>query len=119
MTVHSLRHKFATAMVEDGVDLNRIRAVLGHSSLATTQRYIDHLTSLQLRAAVPSRLVPCDAHPAGDESCPAPRFRRADHQIYFASCGGIPIASAAPTGRRADRTFCTWPGPDILRKPLQ
>jgi hypothetical protein len=38
MSVHSLRHKFATAMVDDGADLNRVRAVLGHASLASTQR---------------------------------------------------------------------------------
>jgi integrase/recombinase XerC len=60
MSVHSLRHKFATAMLEDNVDLNRIRAVLGHASLATTQRYVDHLTSARLRSAVPSRLVPSE-----------------------------------------------------------
>jgi integrase/recombinase XerC len=63
VTVHSLRHKFATAMLEDGVDLKRIQDILGHASLATTQRYVDHISSRWLRAAVPARLVPGEAQP--------------------------------------------------------
>jgi integrase/recombinase XerC len=65
VTVHSLRHKFAMAMVEGGVDLNRIRAVLGHASLVTTQRYVDHISSHHLRSAVPGHLVPDDPCPPG------------------------------------------------------
>jgi integrase/recombinase XerD len=37
---HTLRHSFATHMVEAGVDVARLRVLLGHSSLATTQRYM-------------------------------------------------------------------------------
>jgi site-specific recombinase XerD len=71
VTVHSLRHKFATAMLEDGVDLKRIRDILGHASLATTQRYVDHISSHWLRAAVPARLVPAEAQPP--QGSPEPR----------------------------------------------
>jgi site-specific recombinase XerD len=74
VTVHSLRHKFAMAMVEGGVDLNRIRAVLGHASLVTTQRYVDHLCSHHLRSAVPGHLVP-------DEPCPSASGAR--HPLPF------------------------------------
>lgn len=39
-TAHSLRRWFATTMVEQGVDVRVVQVLLGHESLATTQRYL-------------------------------------------------------------------------------
>ena len=50
-TVHTIRHSFATHLVDNGTDLHTVKELLGHSSLQTTMRYM-HLTTKRIEGIV-------------------------------------------------------------------
>jgi integrase/recombinase XerC len=65
--VHGFRHTYAVAVLEQSRDLNAVRRLLGHASLTTTQRYIDHVDLAGLLRAVP-RSFSGTAQPAQSET---------------------------------------------------
>jgi len=51
LVFHSLRHTYASWLVEQGVDLYTVKELMGHGTLAMTERY-SHLAPDTLRRAV-------------------------------------------------------------------
>jgi site-specific recombinase XerD len=70
-TVHTIRHSFATHLVDNGTDLHTVKELLGHSNLQTTLRYL-HLTATRIQGIV----NPYDILPTGKDDQKAASLKK-------------------------------------------
>ena len=68
VTLHTLRHTFATHLLERGADIRIIQALLGHDKLETTARYTRVATAMISAVASPLEELDTRQHPTGRRS---------------------------------------------------
>jgi site-specific recombinase XerD len=71
ITPHSLRHAFATHLLEAGTDVRKIQLLMGHRSLATTARYLKVATTTVCATQSPFDLLPRPEAPQAPPTPPA------------------------------------------------
>ncbi|MFT4962047.1 MAG: integrase/recombinase XerD, partial [Paracoccaceae bacterium] len=86
VTLHTLRHSFATHLLERGVDIRVIQALLGHSKLTTTARY----------ASVATGMIAAVGGPLDEPPRPNPAISRLSASP---TPGNVPRYSNAPRRR--------------------
>jgi site-specific recombinase XerD len=97
---HGLRHTCAAELALEGVPVHVIRRQLGHASLATTERYIDHLMPMDIVGAMQLRQwLSHESPPARSSPAPAASDLAGESDRVVAI--GAPGAERRPRSRRA------------------
>lgn len=105
-TMHTLRHSYATHMLEAGVDVMTLQKILGHRQLSTTARYLhlrgdqlQRLPSLLDRLALPVTSLPAASLPASSPppwttgtASPGPETNGAGASFVLVVSGAAPTA---------------------------
>jgi hypothetical protein len=92
-SMHTLRHSYATHLLEAGVDVLTLKALMGHTSLQTTARYL-HISTQRLRQT-PS-LLDLLALPQPSVTPAAPSPQQPGAQAPTTAAASVPSSPQQP-----------------------